>query len=349
MTIHKNINLVDFSSGGGCGCKVPPKLLKKLLNKYKNSFVDKNLLVGNSGSDDAAVYKINNRQAIVATTDFFTPIVNNPKEFGKIAAANAISDIYAMGAKPIFALAILSIPSNKIPVKVVRKILSGGKQVCKSAGIEIVGGHTIESSELIYGLSVIGIVDKKKIITNSNAKHKDDIIITKPLGVGIISSTIKKNCVEKKQYKLLISNCTKLNNPGHILNNQGLINSMTDITGFGLIGHLKEMCQGSNKKAIINYNLIPKIEGVISLINKNFYTGASERNWLYVKDLIDIKSKLNNMIKIILSDPQTSGGLLISCKKTNTSKVLNFLKNNNFKESAVIGEFIEKKPTILIK
>lgn len=348
MNIEKDIKLTDFSSGGGCGCKVAPKFLNKILEKHKNSFIDEKLLVGNKNSDDAAIYKINNKQAIVATTDFFTPIVNNPKEFGKISAANAISDIYAMGAKPIFALAILSVPLKKISVKVIRKILNGGEEMCKKAGIKIAGGHTIDSSELIYGLSVIGLINIKKIVTNSDAKHKDDIIITKPIGIGIISSAIKKNSIEKEKYNALLKNCTKLNIPGYILNNKNLIHSMTDITGFGLIGHLKEMCKGSNKKAIINFDAIPKIKGIVSLIKRSYYTGASERNWLNVNRFIDKKSIINDKIKKILSDPQTSGGLMISCKKSNSKKILNFLNKNGFEDSAIIGEFIDKKPSVLI-
>lgn len=347
---NKKIKLTEYSSGGGCGCKISSGALEKILNNYSKKFKDKKLLVGNENSDDAAVYKINNNQGIVASTDFFTPIVDDPYDFGRISATNALSDIYAMGAKPIFALAILAFPNNKFSKDVIRKITNGGEDICNSAGIAIAGGHTIESSEPIYGLAVIGLIDLKKIRTNSDVADNDLMILTKPLGIGIISASIKKNKLNKDVYKEMISNCTKLNEPGYILSERSLINGMTDITGFGLLGHLKEMCIASKKRAVITYDNIPKIKGVENLIRENIYTGASNKNWLDIKKFVKNSKKISEEKKILLSDPQTSGGLLISCTKKNSAEVLSILKYNNFKTSSIIGEFKNnKQPLISIK
>ena len=270
---NKKIKLTEYSSGGGCGCKISSGALEKILNNYSKKFKDKKLLVGNENSDDAAVYKINNNQGIVASTDFFTPIVDDPYDFGRISATNALSDIYAMGAKPIFALAILAFPNDTFSKDVIRKITNGGEDICNTAGIAIAGGHTIESSEPIYGLAVIG-----------------------------------------------------------------------------LIGHLKEMCIASKKRAVITYDNIPKIKGVENLIRENIYTGASNKNWLDTKRFIENSKKLSEEKKILLSDPQTSGGLIISCTKKNSAEVLSILKHNNFKTSSIIGEFKNnKQPSIEIK
>jgi selenide, water dikinase len=341
---NKKIKLTEYSSGGGCGCKIPSGTLEKLLNNYNKKFKDKKLLVGNENSDDAAVYKINDSQGIVASTDFFTPIVDNPYDFGRISATNALSDIYAMGAKPIFALAILAFPKTKLSNDIIKKIMNGGEDICNSAGITIAGGHTIESAEPIYGLAVVGLIDLKKIRTNSNVANNDLMILTKPLGVGIISASIKKKKkLNKDIYREMLSICTKLNEPGYILSKRSLINGMTDITGFGLLGHLKEMCVASKKKAIITYDDIPKIKGVEKLIKENIYTGASNKNWLNIKNYVENPKEINNAKKILLSDPQTSGGLLMSCTKKNSKEVLSILKKNDFKTSCIIGEFKNSK------
>ena len=342
------MKLTDYSSGGGCGCKIPSNILQKYLKNLEKQFLDKNLLVGNSKSDDAAIYKINSKEAIVASTDFFTPIVNDPYEFGRISATNAISDIYAMGAKPLFALAILAVPSESINNKLVKKIILGGKDICRMAGIVVAGGHTIKSSEIIYGLSVIGITKIKSIKTNDAAKDGDQIILTKPLGIGVISSAIKKNMVQREHYKSMISNCIKLNKPGYYLGKKNLITSMTDVTGFGLLGHLKEICIASNKKAKIYYNLIPTIPGVKELIKKNIYTAASNNNWLNTKNFILKTKKIGKTQKIFLTDPQTSGGLLISCKKIFADQIIKYLKNNKFENASIIGEFSKSNPSIEI-
>ena len=347
----KNIKLTDFSSGGGCGCKVSSKTLENILSGYNKKFKDKRLLVGNESSDDAAVYKINKIQSIVASTDFFTPIVDDPFDFGIISATNALSDIYAMGAKPIFALAILAFPTKNFSKKIIKKITKGGENVCNNAGISIAGGHTIESSELVYGLAVTGLKENglNNRARNSNVANDDLLILTKPLGIGIISALIQKKRINKFFYNKMLSICTKLNKPGYILTKKKVINGMTDVTGFGLIGHLKEMCCASKKSVVIEYSNIPKINGVEDLIKDGIYTSASNKNWLNNKKYLENSKEISFEQKILLSDPQTSGGLIISCSKNNSEEVLSILQKNGFKESSIIGKFKNsKKPMIKV-
>lgn len=343
----KNIKLTSFSTGGGCGCKIDQSILKKIL--IKSNFYHKNLLLDFNKSDDAAVYRINSKEAIIFTTDFFTPIVDNPNDFGKIAATNALSDIYAMGGKPLLALAIVAMPFDQLDKEVIKKILNGGRLICKKANIPIAGGHTIKSSDPIYGLAVIGKCKIDKITQNSKAKVNDKLILTKPIGIGILSSLIKREKLKKSEYKLLIKETTKLNDVGYYLANQGLIKCMTDVTGFGLLGHLKEICEGSKVTAEININKIPLINSnIMHYVKKGFYTGASKKNWDSVKKIVKFNN-FNKVYKIILSDPQTSGGLLICCPKKNILKVNKTLSKFNFNKSALIGEILnDQKPNIII-
>lgn len=347
--IKDSVKLTKFSTGGGCGCKVSPDILKQILDSNDVKLIPKNLIVGIANSDDAAVYRINKKKAIVATTDFFMPIVNDPTEFGKISATNALSDLYAMGAKPLFALAVVAMPIKKISLDIIKKIISGGESVCNNIGIPVAGGHTIESSEPIYGLVAIGLIDTKEIKTNSEAKNKDDLILTKPIGSGILSTAIKKNMASRKQYNELIESCTKLNDAGIYLSKKNLVSSMTDVTGFGLLGHLKEICLASKKKAKIQYKKIPKFDRIEKLVNNKIFTSASSRNWESYKKYISKNSKIEINKRIILSDPQTSGGLLISCKKKNSKKILRYLKNRNFKFSSIIGSLENGKVKICIE
>ncbi len=336
--------LTEFSPGGGCGCKIDQKTLIDIIPKLIKS--SNNLIVDFSMFDDAAVYKINKKESIVTTTDFFMPIVDRAYDFGKISAANAISDIYAMGGKPLLALAIVAMPFEQINSKDVKNILKGGNEICRKADIIIAGGHTINSSEPIYGLSVTGLINSKKIVKNSNAQHNDVIFLTKPLGVGILASALKKNCLTTRDYNCLIKNTTKLNKVGYELSQKNLISSMTDITGFGLVGHLKEMCVSSKKSAIIYSHELPLLNNVRKYIKLNCLTSASKKNWEFAKNIVhyNITDELRN----IVSDPQTSGGLLFSCSKKNIKNVFDILKKNEFKDSAIIGEFKnEKKPKII--
>lgn len=342
------IKLTRFSKGGGCGCKVPPNILENLLKDLPSKLSNK-LLIDNSKSDDAAVYKINKKKAIVATTDFFMPIVDDPFDFGMIAATNALSDIYAMGAKPLFALAIMAMPIGKIQVELIKKIIEGGQETCRKAKIIVAGGHTIESSEPIYGLAVIGEVDIKNLKTNSNAQAGEDIILTKPLGTGIISTALKKHKPNKILYKQLIKNCTKLNDIGIKLGKKKYISSITDVTGFGLIGHLKEVCKASNVSATIVLKNLPKLKGVSKLIDNSIYTAASAKNWKSYKNFVKNNKELKKNNRIILTDPQTSGGLLVSCKKNKSRKIIELLKKNKYGFAKIIGFFSNNTPSICIK
>jgi len=330
---------------GGCGCKIEPKVLKKLLTPIKH-LEDKRLKVDFRTADDAAVYEISKNRYIVSTTDFFVPIVDNPMDFGKIAAANAISDIYAMGAKPLFALSILGIPKKNIKLEQIKKILSGASTKCNEAGINILGGHTIEIGEPIFGLAVTGETNKKKIITNCGAKYGDQIILTKPLGVGIYSAAFKKQKLNTKSYGEFIKITTLLNRPGYELTNLISIHAMTDVTGFGLLGHLYEICKASNVQINIYEKLIPVMNHAEKFLKDNIFTGASQRNFEFVKNKVFFRSNHTDRLKNLLCDPQTSGGLLIFISKKYSKIALEYLHKNGFSKATIIGEVEEKKSTL---
>ncbi len=339
MNTTYNGRLTSLSHGGGCGCKIAPGILKEILKASPVGSIPAELLVGSDNNEDAAVYQINEHQAIVATTDFFMPIVDDPYEFGRIAATNAISDIYAMGAQPIFALALLGMPINVLPMDVIQKITSGGESVCKEAGIMIAGGHSIDTVEPIYGLVVVGIVDPKKLKRNNTAKAGDKIILSKPLGVGILSAALKKEVLSDAGYQQMIELTTQLNKPGAILAEAAGVHALTDVTGFGLAGHLLEMSRGSNLKAQINWKDIPVIEEAAKLAQKDIFTGASTRNWAAYGDEVELASNMTAWQKNLLTDPQTSGGLLISCAPEAEQEVLSLLKTAGFSNSKTIGTF----------
>src|SRR5688572_27990047 len=273
------VKLTQFSHGGGCGCKIAPGVLEKILAKSAPGLIPKQLLVGIETSDDAAVYQINERQAIVATTDFFMPIVDDPFDFGAIAATNAISDVYAMGGQPLFALALVGMPVNQIPLEVIRKILEGGESVCARAGIPIAGGHTIDSVEPIYGLVAIGLVDPKNLKRNAGAKAGDKLVLGKPLGVGIYSAALKKGRLDANGYAAMIESTSKLNTPGTKLATLEGVHALTDVTGFGLLGHLLEIAKGSNVRAVLDWKAIPILPGALDFAAEGILTGASARNW----------------------------------------------------------------------
>lgn len=340
MNIPYNGRLTSLSHGGGCGCKIAPGILKEILKASPVGNIPAELLVGSDNNEDAAVYQINDHQAIVATTDFFMPIVDDPFEFGRIAATNAISDIYAMGAQPIFALALLGMPINVLPMEVIQKITSGGESVCKEAGIMIAGGHSIDTVEPIYGLVVVGIVDPQKLKRNNAAKAGDKIILSKPLGVGILSAALKKESLSGAGYQQMIQLTTQLNKPGAILAQASGVHALTDVTGFGLAGHLLEMSRGSNLKAQINWKDIPVIEEATMLVQKNIYTGASTRNWAGYGHEVELVGGIADWQKNLLTDPQTSGGLLISCAPEAEQEVLGILQAAGFIKSKTIGSFV---------
>jgi selenide,water dikinase len=334
------VRLTQFSHGGGCGCKIAPGVLQQILAKTAPGLLPKELLVGIETSDDAAVYRLNDRQAVVATTDFFMPIVDDPFDFGAIAATNAISDVYAMGGQPLFALAIVGMPVSQIPLEVIRKILEGGESVCARAGIPIAGGHTIDSVEPIYGLVAIGLVDPKNLKRNAGAMPGDKLILGKPLGVGILSAALKKGRLDDAGYKAMIANTTKLNTPGTRLGQLEAVHALTDVTGFGLLGHLLEIAKGSGLSAKVRWSDVPLLPNVLDFAAEGIVTGASERNWGGYSDRIRLGPSLNEAQKAVLTDPQTSGGLLVACAPQACDEVLRIFRDEGFGEAAVIGECV---------
>ena len=340
--------LTSLSHGGGCGCKIAPAVLQQIISKSDFALLPKELLVGIETADDAAVYQINETQAIVATTDFFMPIVDDPFDFGRIAATNAISDVYAMGGTPLFALALVGMPINTLPLATIKKILDGGEAICKAAGIPIAGGHTIDSVEPIYGLVAIGIVNPKNLKRNADAKAGDKLILGKPLGVGILSAALKKEKLNATGYAAMIASTTKLNTPGIKLGQLAGVNALTDVTGFGLAGHLLEICKGSKLGATIHFNQLPIIASVLDLAKQGFVTGASERNWAGYGDDISIAAKFGDVERNLLTDPQTSGGLLVSCDASAVDNVLAIFKAEGFDDVCVIGEMTSGKPLVTV-
>ena len=295
------------------------------------------LLVGNESSDDAAVYRLNDTQALVATTDFFAPIVDDPYDFGRIAATNAISDIYAMGARPIFALALVGMPLEKLPLEVIGKILAGGESVCAQAGIPIAGGHSIDVLEPIYGLVVLGLVHPEKVKRNSSAKAGDVLILGKPLGVGILSAVLKKGKLSEVGYAAMIESTTKLNTPGEALADMPQVHALTDVTGFGLAGHLLEICRGSGLSGSVRLDELPAIPEALEWVKQGVATGASERNWNgYGKDVV-MPAGAPEWQRKLITDPQTSGGLLVACAPEAEQAVLAEFAKRGFAQAKVIG------------
>jgi len=334
------VRLTQFSHGGGCGCKIAPGVLEQILAKGAAGIIPKDLLVGIETSDDAAVYRINDRQAIVATTDFFMPIVDDPFDFGAIAATNAISDVYAMGGRPLFALALVGMPVNQIPLETIRKILEGGESVCARAGIPVAGGHTIDSVEPIYGLVAIGLVDPSRIKRNSGALPGDRLILGKPLGVGIHSAALKKGRLDDAGYKAMIAATTQLNTPGTRLGELDGVHALTDVTGFGLLGHLLEIAKGSGAAAHVDWKSLPLLPGALEFAREGIFTGASGRNWAGYGKRVKLGAAIGEAEKAILTDPQTSGGLLVACAPETVDEVLAAFRQDGFDHAAIIGRVV---------
>jgi selenide,water dikinase len=343
------VRLTQFSHGGGCGCKIAPGVLEQILSKNAPAILPKELLVGIETSDDAAVYQLNDRQAIVATTDFFMPIVDDPFDFGAIAATNAISDVYAMGGQPLFALALVGMPVNQLPLEVIRKILEGGESVCARAGIPIAGGHTIDSVEPIYGLVAIGLVDPARVKRNAGARAGDKLILGKPLGVGIYSAALKKGRLDDAGYQAMIAATTRLNTPGTKLGQLESVHALTDVTGFGLLGHLLEIARGSHVGARLDWNAIPVMPGVLELAREGIVTGASGRNWAGYGTQVRMTSTLGEAHRAVLTDPQTSGGLLVACAPGAVDEVLGIFRSEGFAEAAVVGEMVEGSSEVEVR
>lgn len=334
----ESIKLTQFSPGAGCGCKIAPNVLEEILKNSKSKTIFSNLLVGNDSKDDAAVYDIGGGKAIISTTDFFTPIVDDPFDFGRIAATNAISDIYAMGGKPIMAIAILGWPLAKLPPTVAGEVVQGARSVCDLAGIPLAGGHSIDSADPIFGLAVTGITDTNLIKKNSTALEGSLLFLTKPLGIGLVTTAEKFGIVKDENKAEALKLMTTLNKAGISLASLPGVNALTDVTGFGLLGHTLEMAEGSGLKAIINYQKVPRILGVDSYIEQNAIPGGTKRNFASYGSKI---SPLTEEQKALLCDPQTSGGLLISIEPNGVKE----LKELASKEGFAITEigYFERK------
>jgi selenide,water dikinase len=342
------IKLTSFSHGGGCGCKIAPGVLSEILKNSHGFPVPKELMVGIETSDDAAVYKLNDEQALIATTDFFMPIVDDPYDFGRIAATNAISDVYAMGGTPIMALALVGMPVNKLPLETIGQIIRGGEAICAEAGIPIAGGHTIDSVEPIYGLVVLGLVHPSKVKRNSGAKAGDVLVLGKPLGVGVLSAALKKDKLDADGYAAMIANTTKLNKPGQALSAMAGVHALTDVTGFGLLGHLLELARGAGLEAQLDMANIPLLPGVEQLARDGYFTGASGRNWdAYGKD-VQLAASIAPAQQALLTDPQTSGGLLVACDPASVDEVLALFAREGFEGAAVIGRMAEGTPRVSV-
>jgi selenide,water dikinase len=344
----ERIRLTEFSHGGGCGCKIAPAVLSEILASTPIRGLPQALLVGTETADDAAVYKLNDSQALVATTDFFTPIVDDPYDFGRIAATNAISDIYAMGGKPIFALAIVGMPLDKLPVSAIQKILEGGESVCAAAGIPIAGGHSIDTLEPIYGLVALGLVHPDKVKRNSGARAGDVLVLGKPLGVGILSAVLKKGKISDAGYRQMIEYTTRLNTPGEALSEMQEVHALTDVTGFGLAGHLLEICRGSKLAAEVRFDAVPMIAEALDWAKQGVATGASDRNWNGYGAQVQLPAGAPEWMRKLLSDPQTSGGLLVACAPRAEAAVLQAFRERGFAEAATIGRLAEGAPRITV-
>jgi selenide, water dikinase len=329
--------LTALSHGGGCGCKIAPGVLSEILQGMSPMVLPKELLVGIETADDAAVYQLNDEQALIATTDFFMPIVDDPFEFGRIAATNSISDVYAMGGKPILALAIVGMPIGVLSTKTIGRVLEGGNQIARAAGIPIAGGHTIDSVEAIYGLVALGLVHPKRIKRNADAKVGDRLILGKPLGVGVMSAALKKEQLSADDYALMISYATKLNTPGPDLAALDGVHALTDVTGFGLAGHALEIAKGAKAHVVIDWAKVPLIGGVRELATQGFITGASNRNWAGYSDQVSLPANFAKEDQALLTDPQTSGGLLVTCNATSVHDVMAIFRRHGFEAVAEIG------------
>jgi selenide,water dikinase len=329
--------LTSLSHGGGCGCKIAPGVLSEILRGSAKMPMPKELLVGIETADDAAVYQLNDEQALIATTDFFMPIVDDPFDFGRIAATNAISDVYAMGGRPILALALVGMPINVLSTQTIARILAGGESVCQAAGIPIAGGHTIDSVEAIYGLVALGLVHPKRVKRNADAKAGDRLILGKPLGVGVLSAALKKEQLGADGYAQMIDTTTRLNTPGPDLAALDGVHALTDVTGFGLAGHTLELARGAHCAAQIDWARVPQLSGVRALAAQGFVTGASGRNWAGYGREVELPANFAAEDKALLTDPQTSGGLLVSCDAASVGAVLDVFKRHGFAHAAEIG------------
>jgi selenide,water dikinase len=343
------IRLTSLAHGGGCGCKLAPAVLRDILANMPAGAHFANLMVGTETSDDAAVWRLNDEQALVATTDFFMPVVDDPYEFGRIAATNALSDVYAMGATPILALAIVGMPVGVMPVEMIRQILAGGASVCAAAGVPVAGGHSIDSKEPIYGLVALGLVHPDKLLTNRTGKVGDKLILTKGLGVGVFSAALKQNRLDEAGYKALIASATKLNVVGKDLGREAGVHALTDVTGFGLLGHALEMARGAGLTVRIDADAVPLLPGAEGLAREGVRTGAAVRNWDSYGEAVILPAGFDDWRRDVLCDPQTSGGLLIAVSADGVEEVVAMARAAGFADTAVVGELIAGDARVMVR
>ena len=348
MTSEK-INLTQFSHGAGCGCKIAPAMLEEILQTTQTTFTDKKLIVGNSNKDDAAVYDLGNGTALISTTDFFTPIVDDAFDFGCIASANAISDVYAMGGKPIMAIAVLGWPVEKLPASLAQQVLEGARSICKEAGISLAGGHSIDSPEPFFGLAVNGIINIAQLKQNNTATAGDLLLLTKPIGVGILTTAEKRNVLKDEHKGIAAAQMIQLNKIGVELGKLEAVTAMTDVTGFGLLGHLIEMAEGSNLSAELYYSKIPFLEPAKEYLAQRIVPDATYRNWNSYSSKVAFGSGVNVMEAFnLLPDPQTNGGLLIAVKAEQLEAVQELLQQHNLTAyTNPIGKLIPKAEKVI--
>jgi len=333
--------LTSLSHGGGCGCKIAPGVLSEILRGTAGMALPPELLVGIETADDAAVYQLNEEQALIATTDFFMPIVDDPFDFGRIAATNAISDVYAMGGRPIMALALVAMPIARLSVATIGRVLEGGAAICRAAGIPIAGGHTIDSVEAIYGLVALGLIHPKRVKRNADARPGDVLLLGKPLGVGVMSAALKKGALDAAGYAQMLDSTTRLNTPGPDLAALDGVHALTDVTGFGLAGHALEMARGAGCSLELDWAAVPLLDGVRALAGQGFVTGASGRNWAAYGAEVELPNGFAPEDQALLSDPQTSGGLLVACAPAEVAAVQAVFARHGFARAAVVGRMAE--------
>jgi selenide,water dikinase len=333
--------LTSLAHGGGCGCKLSPGVLRDILSKTPQAAAFANLMVGTETSDDAAVWRLNDSQALVATTDFFMPVVDDPFDFGRIAATNALSDVYAMGGRPIFALALVGMPVHVLSTETIGRILSGGASVCAEAGIPVAGGHSIDSVEPIYGLVALGLVHPERVLTNRAAREGDRLILTKGLGVGVLSAALKQERLDAEGYATLIGSTTRLNAVGADLAEIEGVHAVTDVTGFGLLGHALEMARGSGLGVELDAASAPLLDGVEAMVREGVRTGASGRNWASYGEGVVLPAGFEDWRRDLLTDPQTSGGLLVAVAPDALEAVMATIKAAGFDRAAVVGRLVK--------
>ncbi|MBV8849562.1 MAG: selenide, water dikinase SelD [Methylobacteriaceae bacterium] len=335
--LDRPIRLTELAHGGGCGCKLAPAILRDLLSEQPSTGVFRQLLVGAETADDAAVWQIDDNTCIIVTTDFFMPIVDDPHDFGRIAATNAISDVYAMGGRPILALAIVGMPINKLPPDVIRKILAGGAAACAEARIPVAGGHSIDAQEPIYGLAVVGLAHPANVRRNADARPGDVLILTKGLGIGIYSAAIKRSALPDGAYEEMIASTTLLNRIGQNLAADADVHAMTDVTGFGLLGHALEVARASRADISIEIKNVPLLSHAGDLAQQGMVTGASTRNWASYGDDVRLPPALPLWQRHLLTDPQTSGGLLVACAGASAERLLSDIQSVGFPSARIVG------------